>query len=201
MPRGWRPQNYSVVVQSDPKVIIGAIVCAMTRSTPAGRGTPRMRPTFEVPLAASGADVLARLNILLQSDATIVGQVLQDHAVLQLPAARRTMLSPFLNLEIAERESGQVLKGRFSPHPNVWTGFMAVYVFIGMAGVVSSWYGLAQWTLGKTPWMLLALPASIALIAFVYGAAVIGQGLTANEMYELRALVDRAVRESPPPAE
>lgn len=162
----------------------------------ASRGAPRMRPTFEVPLPVSGSQVLARLNTLLQSDTAIVGQVVQDHAVLQLPSARRTMLSPFLNLEIAERESGQVLKGRFSPHPNVWTGFMAVYVFIGMAGLVCSWYGLAQWTLGETPWMLLALPASIALIAFVYGAAVIGQGLTADDMYELRALVDRAVRES-----
>ncbi len=168
----------------------------MTRAMAASRATPRMRPTFEVPLPADGAPVMARLTTLLQSETTIVGQVVQEHAVLQLAAARRTMLSPFLNLEIAERESGAVLRGRFSPHPNVWTGFMAVYVFIAMAGLVCSWYGLAQWTLGETPWMLLALPASVALIAFVYGAAVIGQGLTADDMYELRALVDRAVRES-----
>ena len=52
-----------------------------------------------------------------------------------------------------------------------------------------------QWTVGEPAWMLLGVPASMALIAFVYGAAVIGQGLTADEMYDLRAVVDRAVRE------
>jgi len=30
----------------------------------------------------------------------------------------------------------------------------------------------------------------------VYGAAVIGQGLTADEMYELRAFVNRAVEKA-----
>jgi len=34
------------------------------------------------------------------------------------------------------------------------------------------------------------------LSAFVYGAAVIGQGLSADEMYELRAFVDRAVEKA-----
>ena len=33
----------------------------------------------------------------------------------------------------------------------------------------------------------------MALIAFVYGAAVIGQGLTADEMYTLRNFVDHMV--------
>lgn len=163
----------------------------------ARRATPRMRPTFEVPLSVPGSAVLARLDALLSSgETTLTGQVLPGHAVLQLPPVRRTWLSPFLNLEVIDRESGPVLKGRFSPHPNVWTGFMAVYVFLGMAGLVCSWYGLAQWTLGNPPWMLLALPASIGLIAFVYGAAVIGQGLTADDMYDLRALVDQAVRDA-----
>jgi hypothetical protein len=157
-----------------------------------------MRPVFEIPLdGAEGAAVLQALKSLLASGETdLVGQVLDRHAVLQLPADRRTLLSPFLNLEVADRDAGPILKGRFSPHPNVWTGFLAVYLFLGMVGTVFGWYGLSQWMVDEPATMLLGVPGSLAAIAFVYGAAVIGQGLTADEMYDLRALVDRAVRDA-----
>lgn len=158
---------------------------------------PRMRPVFDIPLQTNGEDVLRTLDQLLRGgDSGLVGQVLQHHAVLQLPAGRRTLLSPFLNLEVATDNDGVVLRGRFSPHPNVWTGFVAIYSALAMFGALAGMYGLSQWWIGEPAWMLLAVPASLAAIAFVYGAAVIGQGLTADEMYDLRALVDRAVRES-----
>lgn len=157
---------------------------------------PRMRPVFEIRLDSPGQNVLRVLDALLKSDAGgVVGQVLPRHAVLQLPPERRTLLSPFLNLELAHDEHGAILKGRFSPHPNVWTGFLAIYGVLGMLGVLSALYGLSAWWLYGPTIALLGVPASIAAIAFVYGAAVIGQGLTADEMYDLRALVDRAVRE------
>ena len=37
-----------------------------------------------------------------------------------------------------------VLRGRFCPHPNVWTGFMAVYGILGMIGLSALMYGGAQ---------------------------------------------------------
>jgi hypothetical protein len=40
-----------------------------------------------------------------------------------------------------------------------------------------------------------AAPVSLALIAFIYGAAFIGQGLSNEEMYELRAFVENTARE------
>jgi hypothetical protein len=48
---------------------------------------------------------------------------------------------------------------------------------------------------GGPIWMIWAAPASVVLIAFIYGAAFIGQGLSAEEMFELRAFVEYAVRE------
>lgn len=162
---------------------------------------PRMRPVFEIRLNSSGRDVLRALDALLAAgDSGLVGQVLPRHAVLQLPTDRRTLLSPFLNLELIESDpggnAGAVLKGRFSPHPNVWTGFVAIYGVLTMIAVLSGMYGLSQWWLGEPAWALLGVPIGLGAIAFVYGAAVIGQGLTADEMYNLRALVDRAVRDS-----
>ena len=158
---------------------------------------PRMRPVFTSALTSQGTDVMRRLDALLQSDATgLVGQVLPRHAVLQLPPDRRSILSPFLNLELVDEDEGTALRGRFSPHPNVWTGFMAIYGALAMIGLVCGMYGLSQWWLQHPAWILLGVPGSMAAIAFVYGAAVIGQGLAADEMYDLRALVDQAVRES-----
>lgn len=158
---------------------------------------PRMRPVFEIHLQAPGEQVLRTLDQLLTAgDNGVVGQVLPRHAVLQLPPDRRTLLSPFLNLELTDEGDSAVLRGRFSPHPNVWTGFVAIYGVLTMIAILSAMYGLSQWSVGESPWALLGIPIGFGAIAFVYGAAVIGQGLTADEMYNLRALVDRAVRES-----
>ena len=70
---------------------------------------------------------------------------------------------------------------------------MAIYgflIFIGMCGLV---YGWAQQTIGESMVAMWIFPASLVACAFVYGAAVIGQGLTAHEMHTLRSVVDRAV--------
>ena len=156
---------------------------------------PRMRPTFALDVQGDGQPVLERLKGLLDRDGDrITGQVVKGHACLRVARGQRSMLSPFLNLElnIPEEGEGVVLKGRFSPHPNVWTGFMAVYIILILIAVGGAMFGWAQMTVDEYPWGFWFIPAAAALYAFVYGAAVIGQGLTADEMYELRALVDEA---------
>lgn len=155
---------------------------------------PRMRPRFRIPVAGNGSEVLARLKRQLEApEAVLSGQVVGSHAFLQMPRERRSLLSPFLNLELDDGSEGTRLVGRFSPAPNVWTGFMAIYVFLALTGLAGLIYGWAQTTVDEFAWGFLAFPVSLGLMAFVYGAAVIGQGLTADEMYELRAFVDRAV--------
>jgi hypothetical protein len=132
-------------------------------------------------------------------ESALSGQVVRNHAFLQLPTERRSLLSPFLNLELADGPEGSLLVGRFSPAPNVWTGFMAIYVFLALTGLAGLIFGWAQATVDEFAWGFIALPVSLALMVFVYGAAVIGQGLTADEMYELRAFVDRAAEKGGAP--
>ncbi len=155
---------------------------------------PRMKPKFTISLGKDEEVVFECLDRILRSKRYPVdGQVLKQHAFVQLPREKRSFLSPYLNLSLRKEENGQVLVGRFSPHPHVWTGFMAIYgvlAFGGMAGLV---YGWAQSLIGESAQMMWAAPISMAMIAFVYGAAVIGQGLTSDEMYTLRKVVDRAV--------
>ena len=155
---------------------------------------PRMRPEFRIPVTGDGSAVLEQLRRQLEdATATITGQVVRDHAFLQMPPQRRSLLSPFLNLELKNEPGGTLLRGRFSPAPNVWTGFMALYIFLALCGLAGLMLGWAQTTVDEFPWGFIVFPGSMGLIAFAYGAAVIGQGLTADEMYELRAFVDRAV--------
>ncbi len=155
---------------------------------------PRMRPRFRIPVPGDGSAVLHQLQQQLEApEAPIAGQVVRCHAFLQMPAGRRSLLSPFLNLEMAGGKDGTILVGRFSPAPNVWTGFMALYGVLGLCGLAGLMFGWAQTTVDEFAWGFIAFPVALALGAFVYGAAVIGQGLTADEMYELRAFVNRAV--------
>ena len=49
-------------------------------------------------------------------------------------------------------------------------------------------------------WPMWAAPAAAALIAFIYGAAFIGQGLSGEEMFVLRAFVECSVRDCQRPA-
>jgi hypothetical protein len=154
---------------------------------------PSMRPSFQFAVPGDGCGVLGAIHERLKRpEAPFVGQVLKRHAYLQLPKARRSLLSPYLNLQLREAEDGTtILHCRFTPHPAVWTGFMGVYgvfVMIGSAGLM---YGWAQTTVDEYPWGFWAAPICAALGAFVYGAAVIGQGLTAGEMHEMRCYVER----------
>lgn len=157
----------------------------------------RMRPEFEIVLRGPSEALLERMREqLADPDCEIDGQVRQGHAFLGIPDGRRTLLSPHLNLECVNMDDCKVVRGRFSPSPNVWTGFMALFFFIGMLGLAGLMYGLAQLTVDGPRWPMLAAPAAIALNAFIYGAAFIGQGLTNDEMFELRSFVEYAVREA-----
>jgi hypothetical protein len=105
---------------------------------------------------------------------------------------KQTFWSPYLNLEVEDEPDGLAIRGRFSPHPHVWTLFMAVYILLAILALGGLSYGIVQHTLGQAPWSLLIVPAAVALSGFVYGATLIGQGLGAEQMYLMRSLVDRA---------
>ncbi len=160
-----------------------------------------MRPEFNIALTVAGETVLDEVSQRLRNpELNLTGQVIRGHAVIMIPKVRRSILSPTLDLETVADDGVEVMKGRFHPHPNVWTGFMALFGILGLLGVAGLMYGFAQMTVHETPWALWAGPAAAALIAFVYGAAFIGQGLSAEEMHEMRSFVEGLVHEIDPDA-
>jgi uncharacterized integral membrane protein len=152
-----------------------------------------MRPRFELQLPVDRERWLGVLKSLLDTEAgALRGQVFRKHAVVQMQDRERTFWSPYLNLEVEDEPDGSAIRGRFSPHPNVWTMFMGVYILLAIIALGGLSYGIVQYTLGQSPWAFAIVPAAVAMFGFVYGATLIGQGLGAEQMYTMRSLVDRA---------
>ena len=156
-----------------------------------------MRPRFEFQLPVTRERWLDALRSSLEThDGPLRGQVFRKHAVVEMRDAERTFWSPYLNLEVEDEPDGSAIRGRFSPHPNVWTMFMAGYILLAIVALGGLSYGMVQYTLGQSPWALLIAPAAVAFFGFVYGATLIGQGLGAEQMYTMRSLIDRACVEA-----
>lgn len=152
-----------------------------------------MRPRFKLQLPVEREEWLGALRSLLDAGSgSLRGQVFSRHAVVQMRDGERTFWSPYLNLEVEDEPDGSAIRGRFSPHPNVWTMFMGIYMLLGIAGLAGLSYGIVQLTLGESPWAFFIVPLSIAMFGFVYGATLIGQGLGAEQMYLMRSLIDQA---------
>lgn len=151
-----------------------------------------MRPRFEFQLPVASATWLDALRGVLADESGYRGQVFRNHAVVEVGAEQRSFWSPYLNLEVGDEPEGTAIRGRFSPHPHVWTLFMAIYILLAITAVAGVVYGLVQHALGAPPWGVLITPAAVAVFGFVYGATLIGQGLGAEQMYMMRRLVDRA---------
>ena len=154
-----------------------------------------MRPEFDLQVE-DPLSFLVLLKKALPGHARCAGQVFKNHAVIRMRDEVRHFWSPYLYLEARlPDEYGEVetpsLRGRFAPHPNVWTLFMAIYGLLSLSAIAGLMYGASQWWLGWTPWGFTIVPAAVLLFAFVYGAAFIGQGLGAEEMYELRSFVEQ----------
>ncbi|MEM7135207.1 MAG: hypothetical protein AAF500_01440 [Myxococcota bacterium] len=154
---------------------------------------PRMRPRFEMKLPIEGAEWLEALRRVLDDDpGPCRGRIFRRHAVIEIHESSRSFWSPVLSVDVSDQPSGTRLSGRFSPHPHVWTLFMAIYMLLGIGALAGIVYAFVQYTLGEPPWGVAAVPLALAVFAFVYGAAFIGQGLSADEMYAMRSVVDRA---------
>jgi hypothetical protein len=138
--------------------------------------------TFWAALAAALADPTARCQ----------GGVFGAGAILRLRSEQRRIWSPALFLHVDVDGSGaSTVHGRFSASSPVWTAFVAIYIALACVAVGAACYGGAQILLDETPWAFAGVPIALALAAFTCGAAFIGQGLGAEDMYELRSFVER----------
>lgn len=165
----------------------------LSRSHTRARG-PRLRPRFEVVVPREPDEILAGFkDALREPGCQVTGGVASHHVSLSVPPKDATFWSPHLEVEVEPDEEGSRVRARIGPHPHVWTMFIAMHAVVAFFGIAGAMYGLSSWVSGDSPWPLWAVPIALFLHVFVAGAAFIGQGLGADQIYRLRSFMDEVL--------
>lgn len=156
---------------------------------------PRVRPTFELTVALTVREAMTRITSRLAHARASVEPVMVRDEVIELVPHSSTvhMWSPQLRLELMEVDDHTDIRARFSPHPHVWTLYLAIHAVGALGTLVAGVFGLSQHLAGQSPWALWALPMAPVLAALVWALAFVGQGLGAEQMYALRRFVEEAL--------
>jgi len=153
-----------------------------------------LRPAFELLVEEPPTVVMVRLRQRLAArSAGAAGVSAGDHAELFMPASQRRIWSPWLSVTIQPSASGALVRGRFSPHPSVWTLLMFVVFLSVFAGFVGLVWGIVQWSLDLEPWALIASAATLPPLLGVRAAGRVGQRRAAGQMRELEAVLLRLI--------
>lgn len=157
--------------------------------------SPRVRPTFELTVALPTREAMRRITShLVHARSSVEPVMVRDQIVELVPHSSAVHLwSPQLRLELSEVDGRTDIHGRFSPHPHVWTLYMAIHAVGAFGTLGAGVFGLSQHLAGQSPWALWALPIAPVLAAMVWMLAFVGQGLGAEQMYVLRRFVEEAL--------
>ena len=175
---------------------------------------PRMRPSFVANARCRSEDAVAVLRKRLEENSQAVeGSFSRKNGVLRVCRENQRFWSPCLDLTIDDASSdsppsmpparddydeGSKVKiwGTFSPRPEIWTGFVFAIGTALVISLLSVIFGTAQFMLGEAPWALLVPPAALLIMAAIYASALVGQGLSGDDIYSIRAYVDMCLREA-----
>jgi len=156
---------------------------------------PRVRPRFEHSTHLGASELAGRVKKELVKSAEIDGLVLDRRIELTPNADTQHFFSPQLTIDVEDTDAGATLRGRFGPHPHVWTMYVAIHGFGAFITLAAGIFGLSQHLSGQTPWALWALPASPLLAALVWALAFVGQNLGGEQMFMLRRFVEEIAAE------
>lgn len=154
----------------------------------------KMQPTFAVVLPVSADQAMATIRSVIDSSSLEANAQSAGRCIdFRIADEDQRFWSPHLSVQLSEWDSGTRLFGRFSPRPEIWTMFMAIYFIAAIGGFAAVIYGYVQWAMGATPWALLGLPMGLMLILALHLASVIGQNLSSDQMDLLRSQLDRTL--------
>ncbi|WP_202617329.1 hypothetical protein [Roseimaritima sediminicola] len=154
----------------------------------------RMQPTFTIDLPLDAPQAAARLRTAARSD-ELCAHVMAVGTCLEFPvvATEQRFWSPRLSVQVEPHGDGSRLHARYSPRPEIWTMFMAIYGVMLILMFAATIYGYVQWMFGRSPWGLLALPAGASIIFGLHLASLVGQSWSVDQMQQLRERLDRAI--------
>ena len=105
----------------------------------------------------------------------------------------RKVWSPHLSVQVEPHSGGSLLRGRFRPHPELWTLFIFLYTAVGFLTAIGLMLGFVQWQSGLTPWGLWGLGIGTPGLGVLYGISATGQKLSAHQMSDLKQKIDELV--------
>ena len=156
--------------------------------------TASVRPRFEIEADLDADALMELLRGRLPHCPHCTGVSVGRHAELFVPDADRRLWSPWLSVTADDRGNGSLLRGRFAPHPNVWTLYLFLAFGLGFTLLVGTTWGYAQWATERTPWALLSVPIVTVLGTLLYLASHVGQRLGGDQMDHLRSALDELIR-------
>lgn len=160
---------------------------------------PKPRPRFDLEYSAAPLELIAQVEQRASELNTVHLSVFVDGGAaadavqrvhkleLTLRGERVRFWSPQLSCLLAETPTGGThIKARFGPHPHVWGLYLAGYatgILLTLGFLV---LGCVQLWLEQSAWAVWCVPIAMLITALTYGAAYVGQGLGAGQMYDLR---------------
>jgi hypothetical protein len=151
----------------------------------------RLRPRFSVDLPVAADEATARLKAGLDSpELNGSSMAAGRHAELLVDRSQRKVWSPRLTVQLEDAPGGSTLRCRFSPRPDVWTGFMFLYFVMVFLVVFGATLGYVQQVSGEPAWGYWGIPVGLTIIALIHLAGYVGQRLAADQMRELRDRLD-----------
>ena len=161
---------------------------------------PRVRPRIHLRISAQPDGLMERLRGRLEHCPRCFAVSVGRHAEISVPPNDRRLWSPHLSVTAEDDTSGgTLLRGRFGPHPHLWTFYMFLTFGLGFALLVGLSWGYAQWAMDVTPWALLSVPVAAVLGGLLYLAGLIGQRLGREQMRSLRAVLEELIADDRDP--
>jgi len=151
----------------------------------------RLRPVFSLDLPVPADEAVLRIRRGLDSPELRGSSMAAGrHAEFLVDESEMRVWSPRLSVRIDDAPGGSTLFGRFSPRPDIWTGFMFVYVLVVFLIVFGATFGYVQQASDETPWGYWAVPCGLVVIACIHIAGYVGQRLGAGQMQELQSRLE-----------
>ncbi len=154
----------------------------------------KMQPTFRLDIPVHADQAMIKIRQAIKTP-ELCGYVVSAGQCIdyKIEESDRRFWSPHLSVQLNDTETGAEVFGRFSPRPEIWTMFMAIYFFAAITIFGALIYAYVQWSLGSQPWALIAVPVCLAIIIGLHAASLIGQGFSSDQMYLLRSRLDRTM--------
>jgi hypothetical protein len=155
--------------------------------------TPHIRPSFEIVVDLDPITLMEQLRRRLPRCTGCVGMSVGPHAELFVPENERRVWSPWLSVTARDSDRGTVVRGRFAPHPNIWTLYLFLAFGLSFALLVGLTWGYAQWAMETTPWALVSAPLVALAALALLGISLIGQRLGTSQMVQLRTALHELI--------